>query len=79
MANGPFANEGGRFFPSVRHGPAMNPATVLGLAAIAVGLGGYGLGVSTAYPGRAFSITLVMVGITVLAMRGVIGERAAEP
>lgn len=57
----------------------MNPATALGLAVTAVGLGGYVLGVSTAYVGRSFSITLVMIGITILAMRGVIEERAAEP
>lgn len=57
----------------------MNRATAVGLAVTAVGLGGYVLGVSTAYPGRAFAITLVMVGITIVAMRGVIEDRAAEP
>ena len=52
----------------------MNHASWLGLGLTAVGLLGYGLGLSVAYPGRAFSVTLVMVGVSVLAM-----HRALEP
>lgn len=56
----------------------MNSATVLGLLLTGIGIAGYALGLTTPYPGRAFSITLVMVGVTLLATRRVT-ERASEP
>lgn len=38
-----------------------------GLTLAVVGLVGYVVGVYTAYPGRSFSITVVMVGIALAA------------
>lgn len=32
------------------------------------GLAGYALGTATAYPGRAFSVTAVMLGVTLYAV-----------
>lgn len=46
----------------------MNRGIALGVALTADGLAGYALGVVMAYPGRAFAVTLAMVGITLLAM-----------
>jgi hypothetical protein len=43
----------------------------LSLTLTAAGLAGYAVGVTTAYRGRAFSVTLLMVGIALLAMRRV--------
>lgn len=57
----------------------MNRGIVLGLGLTGLGLAGYALGVATAYPGRAFAVTLVMIGITLLAMRGTFGEGEAAP
>lgn len=34
----------------------------------AAGVAGYVLGLFAAYPGRAFSVTLVMVGVTLLSV-----------
>ncbi|MFB6268491.1 MAG: hypothetical protein ABEH83_01005 [Halobacterium sp.] len=39
-----------------------------GLAATGLGLAGYAAGVATPYPGRAFSVTAVIVGITLLSI-----------
>lgn len=36
--------------------------TRLGAGLLAVGLAGYAVGLAVAYPGRAFSLTAVMVG-----------------
>lgn len=47
---------------------AMNTVLALGLALTAVGLAGYVAGVVVAYPGRAFSLTAVMAGMTLLAV-----------
>lgn len=41
-----------------------------GLALTGLGALGYLVGVAAAYPGRAFSVTGVMVGITLLAIGG---------
>jgi len=41
----------------------------------AAGIGGYAAGIAVPYPGRAFSLTLVMVGLTV-AIIGRSGEGA---
>jgi hypothetical protein len=46
----------------------MNTALVAGLALTLAGLVGYLVGVTAPYPGRAFSVTGVMVGITLLAI-----------
>ncbi|WP_266076478.1 hypothetical protein [Haladaptatus caseinilyticus] len=46
----------------------MNLPLVAGVALTNLGLVGYLVGVSTPYPGRAFSITGVMVGITLVAI-----------
>ncbi len=46
----------------------MNRTYALGLGFTALGLVGYLIGVTTPYPGRAFSITGIMVGITLLAI-----------
>lgn len=39
-----------------------------GLVLTVLGLLGYGAGILAAYPGRAFSVTAVMLGITLLAI-----------
>ena len=46
----------------------MNRALAAGVALTLVGLVGYVVGIAVAYPGRAFSVTGVMVGITLLAI-----------
>ncbi|WP_227376428.1 hypothetical protein [Haladaptatus halobius] len=46
----------------------MNRTLAFGLALTILGLVGYLLGVVAPYPGRAFSITGVMVGITLVAI-----------
>lgn len=56
----------------------MNRLSALGLALLAVGILGYVAGVATPYPGRAFSITLVMVGVTMFAIRNVLGGGSRE-
>jgi hypothetical protein len=50
----------------------MDRLWLLGVALTAVGLLGYVVGVSVDYPGRAFSVTAVMVGLTLFAL----GNRA---
>jgi hypothetical protein len=46
----------------------MNTALAAGCVLTVVGLAGYAVGVAVAYPGRAFSVTSVMVGVTLLAV-----------
>ncbi|WP_135851131.1 hypothetical protein [Halorussus salinus] len=46
----------------------MNTALAAGLALTFAGLVGYLVGLTAPYPGRAFSVTGVMVGITLLAI-----------
>mgnify|MGYP000173216811 CR=1 FL=1 len=46
----------------------MNTVTGLGLALTVGGVVGYLAGAVVAYPGRAFSLTAVMVGVTLLAV-----------
>ncbi|WP_162833871.1 hypothetical protein [Haladaptatus cibarius] len=46
----------------------MNRSLVAGIAFTVLGLAGYLAGLVAPYPGRAFSITGVMVGITFLAI-----------
>lgn len=52
----------------------MNRVAVIGAALTVAGLAGYGYGVAAAYPGRALSVTAVMVGLTLLAMQGAFGS-----
>jgi hypothetical protein len=42
----------------------MHLATTIGGALFALGLAGYVAGVFVTYPGRAFSVTAVMAGLT---------------
>lgn len=46
----------------------MNTASVAGSVLTAAGLAGYAIGVVEPYPGRAFSVTGVMIGVTLLAI-----------
>lgn len=53
----------------------MNLPLVAGAALSVAGLGGYVLGVTVAYPGRSFSVTALMAGITLVAVgRSLAGE-----
>lgn len=47
---------------------------VVGLVSTVLGIGGYVLGVFVEYPGRAFSVTLAMIGITLLVIGDDWGE-----
>jgi hypothetical protein len=49
----------------------MNQTRTLGAALSAAGIAGYVIGVFVPYPGRAFSVTGVMVGLTLLTIGGV--------
>ncbi|AHG02689.1 hypothetical protein HALDL1_02920 [Halobacterium sp. DL1] len=48
----------------------MDRLRALGLAVTAVGVAGYAVGTATPYPGRAFSVTAVIVGITLASIGG---------
>lgn len=52
----------------------MNRLLVAGTAFVVLGLAGYVAGTVVAYPGRSFSVTAVMIGITLLAIRGADAE-----
>jgi len=54
----------------------MQALALAGLLLSAVGVAGYVVGITEPYPGRAFSLTLLMVGIT-LALVGR-GEQGVE-
>lgn len=56
-------------FPASRDSPGMNRLVVAGVSLVALGVVGYGAGVLVAFPGRSFSVTAVMVGITLVAIR----------
>jgi hypothetical protein len=47
----------------------MNRLLVAGVLLVVLGVAGYAAGVVVAYPARAFSVTAVMVGITLIAIR----------
>jgi len=55
----------------------MNRLLVAGVALVALGLAGYFVGVVVEYPGRAVSITAIMVGVTLVAIRNADAEVAA--
>lgn len=60
---------GGRLFSARRDPPGVNRVLALGLVLTLAGLAGYLLGLSVPYWGRAFSVTAMMVGIALVAMR----------
>ena len=47
----------------------MNRLVVAGVLLVALGVVGYAAGVLAAFPARAFSVTAIMVGITLIAIR----------
>lgn len=49
----------------------MDRTRLAGIGLLGLGLVGYLAGVVAPYPGRAFSVTAVMVGITLAAIGGV--------
>jgi len=53
----------------------MDTAFLAGVGLTGLGLAGYVAGTAGGYPGRAFSVTAVMVGVTLLAV-GRAGEGA---
>ncbi len=56
----------------------MNRLTTTGLVLTGLGSVGYSAGIAVAYSGRAFSITAIMIGITLLAIGRSIGRAVAE-
>ena len=67
------ANPAGRWRVYIRFAektPCMNRLVAAGVLLTLGGLGGYLVGIFLAYPGRAFSITSLMVGISLLALGG---------
>lgn len=47
----------------------MNRLVVAGALMVALGVVGYAVGVFVEYPGRSLSVTAIMVGITLMAIR----------
>lgn len=58
---------------------AANRTSLAGGGLIALSLIGYAVGVVAAYPGRAFSVTGLMVGLTLLAIGSEESDRSDEP
>jgi hypothetical protein len=56
-----------RFLPG-RRVVGMHTAAIAGALLTAVGLGGYAVGVLVPYPGRAFTLTALMLGLTLLTV-----------
>jgi len=48
----------------------MQRTRLFGGAVVALGVAGYVAGVAVDYPGRAFAITAVMLGVTLVAVGG---------
>lgn len=71
--------DGSSLFPDRREPPAVNRSFAMGALLTVLGLVGYGLGLGVAYPGRAFSVTLVMVGVALVAMRRAFDGAAEAP
>lgn len=57
----------------------MNRLLAAGLVLTATGLVGYGVGVFVAYEGRAFSVTVVMIGVSLVAVGGTVDEAGGVP
>lgn len=55
----------------------MNGAFVAGIVLTVVGLAGYLAGLATPYPGRAFSVAAIMIGVTLAAI-GTANGRAGD-
>jgi hypothetical protein len=69
-------------FPGTLFSPAvetraMHRVYLLGLALSVGGLVGYLVGLGTAYPGRALSVTVLMVGLTVAAVGHAMGSEVS--
>lgn len=47
----------------------MHRVRTAGIILAVVGTAGYLVGITTSYPGRAFTVTLVMLGTTLVAIR----------
>lgn len=47
----------------------MNRLVAAGVLLVVLGVVGYAAGIAAPYPARAFSVTAVMVGITLIAIR----------
>ncbi|QIO23503.1 hypothetical protein [Haloarcula sp. JP-L23] len=56
----------------------MQPVSLMGAVLTVAGILGYVLGVTMPYPGRAFSLTALMFGLTALAV-GRSGQAEGEP
>jgi len=56
----------------------MNRLSLAGIALSVLGIAGYAVGIAVAYPGRAFSVTAIMVGITLFAIRRIEREGVGE-
>lgn len=46
----------------------MNRTFLTGLVVVTIGLAGYLAGIAVAYPGRALSVTAIMIGVTLVAV-----------
>jgi hypothetical protein len=55
----------------------MHPVFTIGLLLTFVGFSGYVYGITAAYPGRALSLTALMIGITLAAI-GLTSEEAGS-
>lgn len=53
----------------------MNRVLAAGGGLTVVGLVGYGLGVAQPYPGRALTVTIVMIGVSLVAVGGAEARR----
>lgn len=53
-----------------------SPPCAVGIGVLGLGLAGYAIGVTAAYPGRAFALAGVMAGVTLVAIE--CGRAAGE-
>lgn len=60
--------QGGGLLRTAMPPKSMIRGTVLGAALTVLGVAGYAIGVFVDYPGRAFSLTAVMVGIVLITI-----------
>lgn len=56
----------------------MNRVFGAGLLISVLGLVGYGLGIASAYPGRAFSVTALLTGLSLAIMGRALASRGGE-
>lgn len=57
----------------------MNRVVLAGVVTSGVGLAGYVAGVGNPYSGRAFSVTVFMIGLTLLAVGQSLGQGELQP